>query len=88
MTDKEIELDLLLGDAYKEINRLAPAICPVAEGVREKLKERALVGKTKYGVTMMREDLALTDWVRLAQEEAMDLAVYLERIQISILEKK
>tara|TARA_R110000796_G_scaffold63448_1_gene146963 strand:+ start:4563 stop:4787 length:225 start_codon:yes stop_codon:yes gene_type:complete len=64
------------------------ALCIVAEGVREKLKLRAEVGLEKYGVTMMREDLDLLAWARLAQEEAMDLAVYLERIIIKIEENK
>ena len=64
------------------------AMCPVAEAVREKIKLRAKVGHEKYGVTMMRTDLDLQDWLRLAQEEVMDLAVYLERIQIMLKEKK
>ena len=46
------------------------------------------VGHDKYGVTMMRSDLDLQDWLRLAQEEVMDLAVYLERIQIMLKEGK
>ena len=34
----------------------------------------------KYGTTMEREDLSKLDWLKHAQEEAMDLAVYLEKI--------
>lgn len=64
------------------------AICPVAEAVREKLKQRALFGFHKYQVTMMRDDQDLADWLRLAQEEAMDFCVYLERIQIMLKENK
>ena len=62
------------------------AICPVTEAVRQKLKQRAQVGFAKYGVTMMRDDQDLADWLRLAQEEAMDFCVYLERIQIMLKE--
>ena len=84
------ELDLQLGAAMAEIAALkaSQAICPVAEAVREKIKGRARVGHDKYGVTMMRSDLDLQDWRRLAQEEVMDLAVYLERIQIMLKEGK
>lgn len=50
------------------------------ESVRDKLKARAALGLKKYGVTTERTDLTRLDWLRHAQEEAMDLAVYLERL--------
>lgn len=34
----------------------------------------------KYGVTLERDDLTLVDWLEHAQQEAMDLANYLEVI--------
>jgi len=48
--------------------------------VRQKLKLRCLMGRAKYGHTMERDDLSQDDWVLHAQEEAMDLCVYLERL--------
>ena len=51
-----------------------------------KITQRAHVGKKKYGTTMDREDLTKLQWLRHAQEEAMDLAVYLEKL-IQELEK-
>jgi hypothetical protein len=45
-----------------------------------KILDRAEVGENKYGKTMERTDLSTIDWVKHAQEEAMDLAVYLEKI--------
>ena len=45
-----------------------------------KILDRAEVGENKYGKTMERADLSTIDWVKHAQEEAMDLAVYLEKI--------
>ena len=33
----------------------------------------------KYGVTMERKDVSKIQWLRHAQEEALDLAIYLER---------
>ena len=44
------------------------------------LKQRAEVGLSKYGTDTTRQDLSLLQWLRHAQEEAMDLAVYLQRI--------
>ena len=45
-----------------------------------KIKLRAALGKKKYGTTMERDDLTPLDWLKHAQEEAMDLAVYLEKL--------
>lgn len=59
---------------------------PNVEAVRQKLKQRAEVGLAKYGVDTTRQDLTPIEWLRHAQEEAMDLAVYLQRV-ITDLEK-
>jgi hypothetical protein len=48
--------------------------------VCEKIQKRAEFGLEKYGVTLERTDLNELDWLIHAQEEAMDLANYLERI--------
>ena len=48
------------------------------EAVRQQLLERSQVGPRKYGVTTERQDLTRLDWIRHAQQEAMDLAVYLQ----------
>jgi len=45
-----------------------------------KITQRAQVGKEKYGTTMDRKDLTKLEWLKHAQEEAMDLAVYLEKL--------
>lgn len=52
-----------------------------------KILDRAEVGAKKYGTTMDRTDLSTADWIKHAQEEAMDLAVYLEKI-LELLTKK
>lgn len=51
------------------------------------LQNRAIVGLKKYGVDTTREDLTHIQWLKHAQEEALDLAVYLQRI-ITDLEHK
>lgn len=48
------------------------------ESVRQKLLKRSIIGMAKYGTTLERKDLTHLDWLRHAQEEAMDLANYLE----------
>ena len=45
-----------------------------------KILKRSSEGKNKYGVTMERGDLSRLEWLIHAQEEAMDLAVYLEKL--------
>jgi hypothetical protein len=55
-------------------------VSQIEPAVAEKLQKRAEAGLAKYGVTMERTDLSRLDWLIHAQEEAMDLAVYLERL--------
>jgi hypothetical protein len=50
------------------------------EQVINKIRERAEVGKNKYGVTMERTDLNTLEWLVHLQEELMDAAVYVERL--------
>lgn len=52
----------------------------VVDAVRKKLRDRAQVGWIKYNCTMERTDLTRREWLIHAQEEAMDLAVYLEKL--------
>lgn len=51
---------------------------PIVEAVRVKLLHRSQVGLNKYGVGLNRTDLNTLQWLIHAQEEAMDLANYLE----------
>jgi len=52
----------------------------IEDSVCNKILERAKVGKEKYGTTMERKDLSRLEWLKHAQEEAMDLAVYLQKL--------
>ena len=52
----------------------------IEEEVCKKIMMRANIGEIKYGVTMEKEELTRKEWLIHAQEEAMDLAVYLERL--------
>lgn len=50
------------------------------ESVILKIRQRRDAGRRKYGTSMERTDLTKLDWLRHAQEEAMDLAIYLEKL--------
>ncbi len=50
------------------------------ERVIQKLRQRRDIGRLKYKATMDRADLTRAQWLRHAQEEALDLAVCLERL--------
>lgn len=54
---------------------------PIIDAVRARLLDRSLAGQMKYGRTLARDDLSTLDRIRHAQEEALDLAAYLERIR-------
>jgi hypothetical protein len=45
------------------------------------LKNRSETGIRKYGTTLDRTDLEVKQWIDHAIEEALDLALYLERIK-------
>ena len=53
----------------------------IVDGVIDKLIHRAIVGKEKYGVTLERGDLGLSEWLTHLQEELLDAANYIERIK-------
>jgi hypothetical protein len=53
----------------------------IVEAVMHKMATRSNEGMKKYGVSMEREDITTAGWIDNAIEEALDLAVYLERIK-------
>ena len=52
----------------------------IEDEVCVKILGRAEVGKEKYGVTMETAPLSKLEWLIHAQQEAMDLAVYLQKL--------
>ena len=53
----------------------------ILESLIEKYKQRSELGIKKYNTTLDRTDLTLLDWINHAQDEAMDLSLYLEKIK-------
>lgn len=60
----------------------------IVDSVIDKFIERSKVGKEKYGTTLDREDLSLSEWLTHLQEELMDATNYIERIKKIIDGKK
>lgn len=83
----EYEIDLQLGQAEQDLQKLLKEQstgCPINDQVIEKIKTRAKKGIKKFGGNMMETDRPVAEWLMEAQEEAMDTAVYLQRILISM----
>jgi hypothetical protein len=53
----------------------------IVESVIEQFKQRSEVGIKKYNTTLDRTDLSRLQWLQHAQEEAMDLILYLEKLK-------
>jgi hypothetical protein len=62
-------------------------IDPIVNSVIDKFLHRSRVGIEKYGTTLDRNDLSLEEWINHAQEEAMDLCLYLTKIKEELKNK-
>ena len=51
------------------------------QSVKEAFERRSQAGIQKYNTTLERDDLSIVEWITHAQEEAMDLTLYLERLK-------
>jgi hypothetical protein len=52
--------------------------------VLAKYAQRSEAGIEKYGTTLMRDDLSLTDWLNHLQEELMDATLYIEKLKADV----
>ena len=60
----------------------------ILESLLTKFRQRSEVGQRKYNTTLDRKDLTLIEWLNHAQEEAMDLCLYLEKIKQTLNETR
>jgi hypothetical protein len=62
----------------------------IVKKVMAKYYERSQVGINKYGTTLDRDDLSLTDWLNHLQEELMDATCYIEKLKqdVKFIEQK
>jgi hypothetical protein len=56
----------------------------IVDSIIDDFIERSSFGKKKYGTNLDRKDLGLDDWITHSIEEAMDLILYLRKIQTTI----
>ncbi len=59
----------------------------IVQSINEKLVDRAEVGYNKYNATMDRDDLTEVEWITHAQEELLDMLLYMEKLRVE-LEKR
>jgi hypothetical protein len=52
----------------------------ITPALQAELQARAVVGMTKYGISVSDRPLSRLEWLQHAKEEALDLAVYLQRL--------
>lgn len=53
----------------------------MVHAIIQKMRTRSAIGTAKYGHTLARKDITEEGWIKHAQEEALDLAAYLEAIR-------
>ena len=49
--------------------------------VCQEIARRQQLGIKKYGITVDESPLAIREWIRHAKEEALDLAIYLTKLE-------
>jgi hypothetical protein len=57
---------------------------PIVLKVLSKYYERSQLGIQKYGSTLDRDDLSITDWLNHLQEELMDATLYIEKLKADL----
>ena len=57
---------------------------PIVLKVLSKYYERSQLGIEKYGRTLDRDDLSITDWLNHLQEELMDATLYIEKLKADL----
>jgi hypothetical protein len=60
-------------------NRTIEKTDSIVDSVIDEHIKRAKLGKAKYNNTLDRTDLSVIEYLQHAKEEAMDLALYLEK---------
>ena len=68
----------LLG--LKGRRNIGDCMSKIEDIVIKKIEARAEIGERKYNTTMERVDLTRKAWLIHAQEEALDLAIYLQKL--------
>ena len=57
----------------------------IVRSVVKKFIDRSEIGQIKYGTSLDRDDLTITEWLTHAQEELMDAILYFEKLKKLLL---
>lgn len=57
---------------------------PILRNIQELLENQTAKGLAKYGTTVNKNDYSSEEWIRHAQEEAIDFLVYLEVLKAKL----
>lgn len=63
----------------KETEKFEPD--SIVKAIITQFEERSKFGKQKYGTTLDRTDLSVTDWIQHVIEELMDATLYLQKLK-------
>jgi hypothetical protein len=70
------------GDFYDYFSDISkPTKDSIVNKVIQSFIERSEVGFNKYGTNLDRKDLSALEWINHAQQEAMDMILYLEKLK-------
>lgn len=72
-------INIIITKKLEESKKDITFIDPIVEQVARKLALRSLVGYTKYGTSLDKNDNPLDYWLRNLQEELLDAANYIEK---------
>ena len=61
---------------------------PIVEAVKFELDQRSRLGQSKYNTTLAENDADILEWMQHAKEEAMDFALYLQKMIVIIKNKR
>ncbi|MGA0208161.1 MAG: hypothetical protein ACO3LT_10290 [Ilumatobacteraceae bacterium] len=60
----------------------------IEESIIDEIRSRQVRGLEKYGCTVADNPLETAEWIQHAIEEALDLVIYLRRLQVALKEMK
>jgi hypothetical protein len=76
-----LDIDKERNKEESEWDTISPTTDSIVNSVVQSFKERSAVGFKKYGTNLDRNDLSVLEWLNHAQQEAMDMILYLEKLK-------
>jgi len=61
---------------------------PIVEAIKFEFDQRSRLGQQKYGTTLAESDADFLEWLQHAKEEAMDFALYCQKMIVLLKNKR